>query len=431
MQILVVGSGGREHALAWKLKQSSRVRKVFVAPGNGGTARECENVAIAANDIEGLAHFAEHQGIDLTVVGPEAPLALGIGDLFAQKKLPLFGPRQTPSRLESSKIFAKEIMAMQGIVTAPYEVFTADTLHEALAHVETRPLPLVVKAEGLAAGKGVQVCHTRDQALAAVSRQLKDQPFGEASQRIIIEDCLRGPEASFLAFVDGKHILPMDTSEDHKRVYDGDKGPNTGGMGAYSPSAFIPQALKERIVRDVFTPLVQGMEIMGEPYTGMLYAGLIIHEQTPYVLEFNVRFGDPETQPLLLRLQTDLVDLMEKTMQGRLHEQTIAFDPQPALTVVLASGGYPGSYAKNLPIQGLPLDGSADVKVFHAGTRYADGRFYTSGGRVLGVTAKAQDIAACRKRAYAAAGGISFKDRYMRTDIGVKALSQKEAGDEA
>ncbi|NRB70490.1 MAG: phosphoribosylamine--glycine ligase [Xanthomonadales bacterium] len=427
MKALVIGSGGREHALAWKIAQSPRVERVYVAPGNAGTASEpgLENIAIGVNDTDALLAFAQEHAIGLTVVGPEDPLAAGLVDRFSAAGLPCFGPSAGAAQLEGSKAFAKDFMARHGIPTAAYGNFT--DLHEALAFLHTQSAPIVVKADGLAAGKGVVVAATLAEAEAAVRDMLEGNAFGDAGHRVVIEEFLAGEEASFIVMADGQHALPLATSQDHKAVGEGDSGPNTGGMGAYSPAPVVDAALHERVMREVIEPTVAGMASDGFPFTGFLYAGLMIDAQgNPRVLEFNVRFGDPETQPVMMRLRSDLVTLCEAALAGRLQETHAEWDPRAALGVVMAAGGYPGSYAKGAPIHGLKRPAEEAVKVFHAGTALADGEVVTAGGRVLCVTALGDTVGAAQQRAYAAADTIGWDGAFLRRDIGYRAVQREQ-----
>ncbi|MFZ5467631.1 MAG: phosphoribosylamine--glycine ligase [Pseudomonadota bacterium] len=425
MKILVIGSGGREHALAWKLAQSPRVAKVYVAPGNAGTAREakCENVGIQATDVPALFAFARDRAIDLTVVGPEAPLAAGVVDTFRDGGLRIFGPTREAAQLESSKAFAKDFLARHRIPTAEYRVFTE--LNPALDYIHDRGAPIVIKADGLAAGKGVVVAMTQAEAIDAVRDMLGGQ-FGQAGARVVIEEFLDGEEASFICMVDGQNILPMATSQDHKRRDDGDKGPNTGGMGAYSPAPVVTPEIEARIMREVMEPTVRGMALDGLPYTGFLYAGIMIDQSgAPKVLEFNCRFGDPETQPIMMRLQSDLVGLLEAGIDGRLDQVGAAWDPRVALGVVMAAGGYPGEIRTADVIEGLDAPQPEHAKVFHAGTRLDEaGRVVTSGGRVLCVTALGETVHEAQQRAYAAVDTIRFEGGFYRRDIGWRAISR-------
>ena len=423
MKVLVVGSGGREHALVWKIARSHLVDKIYCAPGNAGTALLAENVAIPAEDIETLAAFAGDNGVDLTVVGPEAPLAQGIVDLFEEKGLKAFGASRRAAQLESSKIFAKNIMEKYGIPTARGRAFS--DIDRARDYVRTMGAPLVVKADGLAAGKGVFVCTSEDEALDALDAMMQEGIFGDAGSLVVIEECLEGEEASFIALTDGKTVLPLPTSQDHKRAFDNDEGPNTGGMGAYSPAPVLDFMLRERAMNEVMIPAVKGMAAEGIPFKGVLYAGLMIHNDAIKVLEFNVRMGDPETQPILMRLKNDLVPLMEACVDGTLHKYTTDIDPRSTMCVVMASGGYPGSYEKGAVISGL--EDAADLEdtvVFHAGTARNQEDVVASGGRVLGVTALGDDVKVAMDRAYAACGKISWKDSFYRKDIGARAIAR-------
>jgi phosphoribosylamine--glycine ligase len=421
MNVLVVGSGGREHVLVWKLAQSPHVSALYCAPGNAGSRQQATQVPIAADDIPALCDFAFEQHIDLTVVGPELPLALGITDAFAAHGLCVFGPSKAAAQLEASKAFAKTFMREQGIPTA--DAVICDDLTAAEEYISRHQGPLVVKADGLAAGKGVVICQTQEQARQAVHQAMQERLFGEAGRRVLLEEYLDGEEASFHVLVDGEQVLPLASSQDHKRVYDHDQGPNTGGMGAYSPAPVITDTLHQRIMTEIITPTVQGMAARGTPYRGVLYTGLMIVRGQPYVLEFNVRFGDPETQPLLVRLADDLLPLLDAAARGRLTGLRAEFVPDPAVCVVMASGGYPDTYATGMPITGLETAvRSANTWVFHAGTDVHDGRIVTSGGRVLGVTARAPTIASAMKQAYHAAGQIQWPGAHYRRDIGYRAL---------
>jgi phosphoribosylamine--glycine ligase len=424
MKILVIGSGGREHALAWRLKQSPRVQKVFVAPGNGGTAREegVENVAITA--IPELVEFARNEGIQLTVVGPEAPLAAGVVDAFRAAGLKIFGPVQAAAQLESSKDFAKQFMARHQIPTAAFATFSdAAAAH---AYIEAQGAPIVVKADGLAAGKGVVVASTAGEAHAAVDAMLSGNSMGEAGHRVVIEECLVGEEASFIVMVDGEHVLPLATSQDHKRLLDGDQGPNTGGMGAYSPAPVVTPEIHAQIMREVIRPVVAGMKAEGTPFTGFLYAGLMIGPRGKLgVLEFNCRMGDPETQPIMMRLKSDLVNLVEAAVDGRLDQIEAEWDRRCALGVVMAAAGYPDSPRKGDAITGLDVRGE-DFHVFHAGTAIQDDQVVTSGGRVLCLTALGDTVKIAQTRAYEVAEGIDFAGRQMRRDIGWRAIQRKK-----
>jgi len=426
MKILVIGNGGREHALAWKAAQSPLAETVFVAPGNAGTALEpaLQNVAIGPTDIPALLAFARDEKIDLTIVGPEAPLVIGVVDAFRAAGLKIFGPTQAAAQLEGSKAFTKDFLARHKIPTGEYQNFTE--VEPALAYVRERGAPIVIKADGLAAGKGVIVAMTLQEAEDAIQDMLAGNAFGDAGHRIVVEEFLDGEEASFIVMVDGENVLPMATSQDHKRVGDGDTGPNTGGMGAYSPAPVVTDAIHQRVMDEVIWPTVRGMAGEGNVYTGFLYAGLMIDKSgQPKVIEFNCRFGDPETQPIMLRLQSDLVELCLAAVDGRLDEKDSVWDPRPSLGVVLAAGGYPGDYVNGEQIHGLPLEEVADGKVFHAGTTLQDDLVVTNGGRVLCVTALGDDVAAAQKRAYELARPISWKGSFCRSDIGYRAIDRK------
>ena len=428
MKILIVGSGGREHALAWKAAQSPQVEQVFVAPGNGGTAGEpgVENVAIAADDIAGLVEFARRESIGLTIVGPEAPLVLGLVDAFAEAGLPCFGPRQASAQLEGSKAFAKDFLHRHGIPTAAYGVFTE--LEPALAYLRQVGAPVVVKADGLAAGKGVILADDLATAEAAVHDMLGGGRFGSAGARVVIEEFLTGEEASFIAMVDGRHILPLASSQDHKARDDGDRGPNTGGMGAYSPAPIVTPEIHDRIMREVMEPTVAGLAAEGLPYLGFLYAGLMIGaDGTPKVLEFNCRLGDPETQPLLMRLQSDLVELCLAALDGRLDQVTADWDARPALGVVMAAGGYPDDYETGHVISGLDAVPSSEAKVFQAGTRCEGDAILTNGGRVLCVTALGANVAEAQRLAYQAVDRIQWTGSFCRRDIGHRAIKREQS----
>jgi phosphoribosylamine--glycine ligase len=428
MKVLIIGSGGREHALAWKVAQSAEVSKVFVAPGNAGTAREnkVENVAIDVLDKAALAELAIREDIALTIVGPEAPLVDGLVDYFKAKGLKCFGPTRGAAQLEGSKAFTKDFLARHNIPTAGYGNFT--DLDQALAFLKEKGAPIVIKADGLAAGKGVIVAMTMAEAEAAVRDMLDGNRFGDAGHRVVIEEFLEGEEASFIVMVDGKNVLPMATSQDHKRVGDGDSGPNTGGMGAYSPAPVVTTEIHDRIMREVIYPTVRGMAAEGNPYTGFLYAGLMIDASgAPKVIEFNCRFGDPETQPIMMRLQSDLASLCLAALDGRLDSVEAVWDPRPALGVVMAAGGYPDDYRKGDRIDGLDGLDADDLKVFHAGTRLENGRVLTNGGRVLCVTALGGSVAAAQARAYQGLAGIHWADCQYRRDIGYRAVARETA----
>jgi phosphoribosylamine--glycine ligase len=427
LKILVIGGGGREHALAWKIAQSPRAEKVFVAPGNAGTAHEpkCENVAIAAEDVDGLLRFAQQNNIDLTVVGPEAPLVLGVVDRFRAAGLRIFGPTQAAAQLEGSKAFTKDFLARHKIPTAAYGNFTDVAAAE--AYIAKAGAPIVVKADGLAAGKGVILAPNVDEAVAAVRDMLAGNVFGEAGHRVVVEEFLTGEEASFIVMVDGEHILPLATSQDHKRVGDGDTGPNTGGMGAYSPAPVVTPEIHARIMREVIEPTVRGMASEGHPYTGFLYAGVMIApDGTPRVLEYNCRFGDPETQPVMLRLKSDFIELIEAALDGGLNRVEAQWDSRAALGVVMAAGGYPGAYQKSDVISGLPEKAEPDCKVFHAGTALKDGAVVTSGGRVLCVTALGATVSAAQIRAYETVRKIHWRNAQYRHDIGYRAIAREK-----
>ncbi|TCS73254.1 phosphoribosylamine--glycine ligase [Sulfuritortus calidifontis] len=423
MKILVIGSGGREHALAWRLKQSPRVQKVYVAPGNGGTALEEGVENLALSDFDALIAFCQKEDIAFTVVGPEAPLAAGIVDAFRAKGLKIFGPTRAAAQLESSKDFAKAFMVRHGIPTAKYQTFTdAAAAH---AYIEREGAPIVIKADGLAAGKGVVVAQTLSEAHAAVDAMLAGNSLGQAGHRVVIEECLQGEEASFIVMVDGEHVLPLATSQDHKRLLDGDMGPNTGGMGAYSPAPIVTPDLHARVLREVIRPVVAGMKAEGSVFTGFLYAGLMIDAQgTPKVLEFNCRMGDPETQPIMMRLKTDFTQILEAALDGRLDQIEAVWDRRYALGVVLAAAGYPDNPKKGDVISGLPAAGE-DYHVFHAGTAFKDNKVVTAGGRVLCVTALGDTVRQAQMRAYEVAEQIRFDGCQMRRDIGHRALAKR------
>jgi phosphoribosylamine--glycine ligase len=423
MKVLVVGSGGREHALVWKLAQSPEVRTLYCAPGNAGSQQLAETVPIAAEDIGALRDFAVTQRIDLTVVGPELPLALGITDAFTARELRVFGPTQAAAQLEASKAYAKTLMWELGIPTA--EAMICEDFAAAQAYIRARNGPLVVKVDGLAAGKGVTVCHTQEEALQAVYLAMQQRIFGEAGYRVLLEDFLPGEEASFHVLVDGKTILPLDTAQDHKRVFDHDQGPNTGGMGAYSPAPVVTPTVHARILRDIIEPVVYGMADRGTPYRGVLYAGVMIVEEQPHVVEFNARFGDPEAQVLLVRLHDDLLPLLDAAASGNLQGIRLHCPSEAAVCVVMAAPGYPGAYPKEMPIRGLESVAEyVDTWVFHAGTAWQEGRIVTSGGRVLGVTTRASSIATAIQRAYQAVEQVSWPGVHYRRDIGYRALQR-------
>lgn len=428
MNILVIGSGGREHALAWKAAQSPQVETVFVAPGNAGTALEnrVKNVAIDILDFEALAKFVEQNNVGLTIVGPEVPLVAGVVDFFNSRKLPCFGPTKGAAQLEGSKAFTKDFLARHKIPTGDYQNFTE--VEPALAYLREKGAPIVVKADGLAAGKGVIVAETLEQAEEAVRDMLSGNAFGDAGCRVVIEEFLDGEEASFIVMVDGKNVLPMATSQDHKRVGDADTGPNTGGMGAYSPAPVVTAEVHERVMRDIIRPTVDGMAAEGNVYTGFLYAGLMIDKEgTPKIIEYNCRFGDPETQPIMLRLQSDLVALCQSALKGELDKTTAEWDPRASIGVVLAAGGYPGDYAKGDIISGLPTEEVAGEKVFHAGTTSKDGNTVTAGGRVLCATALGNTVREAQTRAYQLANKVQWNGVFYRKDIGYRAIAREEA----
>ncbi|RLM27471.1 phosphoribosylamine--glycine ligase [Brenneria alni] len=428
MNILIIGNGGREHALAWKAAQSPLTDIVYVAPGNAGTALEpgLSNVDIAATDIPALVNFAQQNQIGLTIVGPEAPLVIGVVDAFRTAGLNIFGPTQAAAQLEGSKAFTKDFLARHRIPTAEYQNFTE--VEPALAYVRSKGAPIVIKADGLAAGKGVIVAMTLEEAENAIQDMLAGNAFGDAGHRIVIEEFLDGEEASFIVMVDGEHVLPMATSQDHKRVGDKDTGPNTGGMGAYSPAPVVTDEIHQRVMDQVIWPTVSGMAAEGNIYTGFLYAGLMISaDGQPKVIEFNCRFGDPETQPIMLRLRSDLVELCLAACDGKLDEKDSAWDERPSLGVVLAAGGYPGDYHNGEVISGLPPQDSEDGKVFHAGTKLDGANVVTNGGRVLCVTALGDTVADAQKRAYELASGIHWQGCFCRKDIGYRAIEREQA----
>jgi phosphoribosylamine--glycine ligase len=420
MKVLVIGSGGREHSLVWKLNQSSRVTKIYCAPGNAGISEMAECTAISATDVKGLVSFAKKQKIDLTLVGPESSLTLGVVDAFEKRGLRIFGPTQKAAILEGSKVFTKKFMQDYDIPTAGFTVFRKR--ERAIEYVERIGAPVVIKADGLAAGKGVIVAQTVQEAIDAIDVIMKDKVFGEAGNRVVVEDFMDGEEASFLAFTDGKTILPLPTSQDHKPIFDDDKGPNTGGMGAYSPAPVVTPVLEKQIMNKIMIPTVKGMAKEGRPYKGVLYAGLMIKNGKARVVEFNCRFGDPEAQPLLMRLKTDLVDVIEAVLDQRLHKIKLDIDPRPTVCVVMASGGYPASYEKGKVITGLNKAAKqGSVVVFHAGTALKNKKTVTAGGRVLGVTAIGNDLDEAISKAYKTVAMIKWPGSFYRTDIGAKA----------
>ncbi|WP_421253712.1 phosphoribosylamine--glycine ligase [Aeromonas jandaei] len=427
MKVLIIGNGGREHALAWKAKQSPLVTRVFVAPGNAGTAHEgsIENVAIAATDIPALLAFAKEQRIGLTIVGPEAPLVKGVVDAFRAEGLAIFGPTAASAQLEGSKAFAKDFLARHAIPTAEYQNFTE--VEPALAYLREKGAPIVIKADGLAAGKGVIVAMTLTEAEEAVRDMLSGNAFGDAGARVVIEEFLEGEEASFIVMVDGEHVLPMATSQDHKRVGDGDTGLNTGGMGAYSPAPVVTDEVHRKVMEQVIMPTVRGMAAEGNVYTGFLYAGLMIDGQgNPKVIEFNCRFGDPETQPIMLRMRSDLVELCLAACAGKLDLVEANYDPRVAIGVVLAAGGYPGDYQQGKAISGLPVEEASGEKVFHAGTRLDGDTVVTAGGRVLCATALGHTVAEAQQRAYQLAARIQWDGVFYRNDIGWRAIEREQ-----
>ncbi|WP_289028989.1 phosphoribosylamine--glycine ligase [uncultured Paraglaciecola sp.] len=427
MKVLIIGGGGREHALAWKVAQSSKVTQVFLAPGNAGTALEDKlvNVDVGAEDVPALLAFAKESQIDLTIVGPEVPLVLGVVDAFQAEGLSIFGPTQGAAQLEGSKAFTKDFLERHNIPTADYQNFTE--IEPAIAYVQQKGAPIVIKADGLAAGKGVIVAMTLDEAEDAIRDMLAGNVFGEAGSRVVIEEFLDGEEASFIVMVDGKNVLPFATSQDHKRVGNGDSGPNTGGMGAYSPAPVVTPEIHQRVMNEVIYPTVNGMAAEGNTYVGFLYAGLMIMaDGTPKVIEYNCRFGDPETQPIMLRLQSDLVELVEAALDGKLDQIRAAFDPRASVGVVLAAGGYPGSYNKGDVISGLEL-GNNEAKVFHAGTKNIDGKVTTNGGRVLCATALGNTVTEAQQNAYELVKTISWDGMFYRDDIAYRAIAREQS----
>ncbi|MEK6173236.1 phosphoribosylamine--glycine ligase [Vibrio cholerae] len=428
MQVLIIGSGGREHALAWKVAQNPQVDTIYVAPGNAGTALEhkVQNVNIGITDIPALVAFAQDKAIELTIVGPEAPLVIGVVDAFRAAGLPIFGPTQGAAQLEGSKVFTKDFLARHNIPTAAYANFTE--IEPALAYVREKGAPIVVKADGLAAGKGVIVAMTLQEAEDAIQDMLAGNAFGSAGSRVVVEEFLDGEEASFIVMVDGENVLPMATSQDHKRVGDADTGPNTDGMGAYSPAPVVTQDVHDRVMREVIDPTVRGMAAEGNTYTGFLYAGLMIDSTgAPKVIEYNCRFGDPETQPIMMRLQSDLVELCQAAIAGKLDQVESKWDPRASIGVVLAAGGYPGDYAKGEVISGLPTQESAGQKVFHAGTETQGDQVVTNGGRVLCATALGNTVLEAQQRAYQLADQIHWNGMFCRRDIGYRAIAREQA----
>lgn len=432
MKILVIGSGGREHALCWKIAKSPKCGKLYCAPGNGGISEIAELADIKADNIKGLSDFSVKNKIDLTVVGPEVPLVAGIVDEFESKGLRIFGPRKNCALLEGSKVFAKETMIKYGVPTADFKVF--ENSDDALRYLDKKKAPVVVKADGLCAGKGVAVCNTIDDARGAVSEMMIKRAFGAAADKIIIEECLVGEEASIIVVSDGKNVVSLASSQDHKRAYDKDKGPNTGGMGAYSPAPIVTDSLLKEIMDKVIYPIIKGLDKEGKTYKGALYAGIMVTKDGPKVLEFNTRFGDPETQAIIPRLKSDLVELMERAIDGKLEKYKLDWDPRPCVSVVVASGGYPGNYEKGIEIKGLKSAAMPeDVVIFHAGTKTGrrstdgDSTFITTGGRVLNVTALGSDIKDAIDNCYNALGEISFDRMHYRKDIGFRAIGEYNA----
>jgi phosphoribosylamine--glycine ligase len=429
---MVVGNGGREHALAWKLKQSPRIKRLWIAPGNAGTAQEGENVPIGVDDIRGLVAFAKKESVDLVVVGPELPLSLGLVDAFGEERIRAFGPSRAAAQLESSKVFCKLLLRQADVPTAECQIFR--DVESATRYIKSRyandreRTPLVVKADGLASGKGVIVCSYRDEVLDAIDRIGRKQEFGRAGAQMVIEERLEGPEVSVLAITDGRTIVPLPSAQDHKAAYDGDTGPNTGGMGAYSPTPIMTDELLETVQDKILVPSIHAMKRNRKPFRGVLYAGLMLTASGPKVLEYNVRFGDPECQPLLMRLKSDLLDLLEATVDGNLDSiDAPEWDPRPAICVVMASAGYPGSYETGSEITGLDAaDKVTDVKVFHAGTQLKDGKVLTSGGRVLGVTAMGTSLANAKLQAYKGVQAIRWPGAWCRKDISDKAATYIE-----
>jgi len=424
MNILIVGSGGREHALAWKIAQSSNIGKIYCAPGNGGIANLCKCVDIEVTDLKALANFARKKNIDLTVVGPEKPLALGIVDYFRERNLTIFGPDKKAAEIEASKSFAKYIMKKYNVPTAEYKLFT--NYKEAQEGIHTITPPFVLKADGLAAGKGVLICNNRNEAYNALDLIMKEKKFGKAGDKVIIEEFLEGEEASVLAVTDGKDFILLPNSQDHKNIFEGDTGPNTGGMGAYAPAPVIDDRLLNVVKNKIISPVIEGMQKEGRPYKGVLYAGLIITSKGPKVLEFNCRFGDPETQAVLPLIDSDIVELFMSAINNKISQYKLQILNKAAVCVIMASGGYPGDYEKGMPIKGIEeVDQKEDIIIFHAGTQKKSKNIITSGGRVLGVTAIDDTIKATIDKVYNAVGNITFNGAYYRKDIGDKALKQK------
>ncbi|HVI08574.1 MAG TPA: phosphoribosylamine--glycine ligase [Candidatus Binatia bacterium] len=423
MKILVLGGGGREHALVWKLRQSPRVSGVYCAPGNGGIAEEAECLPVDLKSVQSMAALGEQLRPDLTVIGPELPLTLGVVDEFTRRGLRVFGPSKAAAQLESSKSFAKEFLQRHRIPTAPYA--TCDSMEEVRTALKRFHVPVVVKADGLAAGKGVVIAQTKEEAATAAAEMLGGKMVGAAGERVVLEECLKGDELSFLVISDGERVAPLVAAQDHKRVGDGDTGPNTGGMGAYSTADIVDDKMRDWLVNHIARPVVAGMKAEGTEYKGVLYCGLMMTARGPMVLEFNCRFGDPETQPILMRMESDLVEALEASVDGRVSDGDFKWSNDAAVCVVMASGGYPGTFEVGKRITGLDKAGAADgVKIFHAGTSRRDGEFYTSGGRVLGVTARAESLSAAVERAYRACGMIEFEGAQYRKDIAARALKK-------
>lgn len=419
VKVLVVGSGGREHAIIWKLSKSAKVDKIYCAPGNGGISELAECVNIPATEVELIADWAFENKIDLTIIGMDDPLMLGIVDLFEARGLRVFGPRKNAAIIEGSKVFAKELMKKYNIPTAAYEVF--EDAKEAKEYLESCDYPVVLKADGLALGKGVLICNSKEEALAGADEIMVDKKFGSAGNKMVVEEFMTGPEVSVLSFCDGEHLIPMVSAQDHKRAFDNDEGLNTGGMGTFSPSKFYTEELSEICYRDLFLPTLQAMKSEGRPFTGIIFFGLMLTPKGPKVLEYNARFGDPEAQVVLPRLKNDIVDVFEAAIDGNLDQISLDWDENSTVCVVLASGGYPLEYKKGYEITGLDTQkNKEDIIVFHAGTEYKDDKFFTNGGRVLGVTAKGKDMETAREKAYEAVSLIDFKDKQYRTDIGIK-----------
>ena len=422
MRVLVIGSGGREHALVWKIKQSPKVEKIFCAPGNAGTSEFADNIPIAADDIEGLLQFAMKKEIELTVVGPEQPLVMGIVDRFEVKGLRIFGPSASAAELEGSKSFSKDIMQKYGLPTAEYKIFTS--AESATKYIQAKNCPLVVKADGLAAGKGVLLCRSSREALVAVDTIMRQRLFGEAGDQIVVEEFLEGQEISVLAFSDGQSVLLMDSAQDHKAVYDGDIGPNTGGMGAYSPAPVFTEIMRQKVRDKIMLPMVRAMQQEGRTYKGILYAGLMLTKTGPQILEFNARFGDPETQPLMVRMETDIIPLFEACIDGTLGQCQVNWKNKSSVCVVMTAEGYPGTYQKGEIISGLKnANSTPEVVVFHAGTKEKDGKVLTNGGRVLGVTATGANTESAIQRAYDAVGKVNWRGVHYRKDIGSRGRS--------